>query len=494
MGYKTISIKLMKPTLTKKKILDNAFERYDGAFKFIFNSVLEKESSIKNSNIKNQYLKLIDKDIMDKVNSFNVEPFKDSLRIDVAKQLAIMEGNLKNKYSNMTKNKVLKIKNRPIYFCRFSNNREFTLLKDLENERYYVKIHLFNRKLSIKKNIEEFKVLQYITSNDEFLKMVDSKITYEIFPLRLGKWQEEHLNDIENGKGVPKSGYLIKKGENFYININIWYEEPKKSNYTNFLGVCRGIKDQLCYSICDDCGETIKSGKINKDNVNGINKIHALSNEIMNLAKEFKCKIILCNLVKSNDRLKNNDFTVPLSVGQYNMICDKITYKCNFEGVNEPVKVSANSIFFRCPVCDTCKISNRFEKDSFHCVVCGFWGNIEEVGPMNLSTTLIRYSVNKLRVYYERRGGYITFIFRAFDITYTCKDDELAMENFLAYFKEFIFLNVDILNKKQLSIIKKLSNKKETLKSIITDEKLWYNNIEKSLINNIIYIEKNRKA
>ena len=493
MGYKTISIKLMKPTLTKKKILDDAFERYDEAFKFIFNSILEKESSIKNNNSKNQYLKLIDKDIMDNVNSFNVEPFKDSLRIDVAKQLAIMHGNLKNKCSDMRKSKLLKIKGRPIYFCRFSNNREFTLLKDLENERYYVKICLFNRKLSIKKDIGEFKVLQYIASDDEFLKITDSKITYEIFPLQIGKWQEEHLRDIEGGKGVPKSGYLIKKDENIYININIWYDEPKKINYNNFLGVCRGVKNELCYSICDDCGETIKSGKINKNNINGRNKIHVLSNEIISLAKEYKCQIILCNLVKSNDRLKNKDFTVPLSVGQYNMICDKITYKCNLQGFNEPVKVSANSIFFRCPVCDTCKISNRFENDTFHCVVCGCWKNIEKIGAMNLSITLIRYSVNKLRVYYERRDNYIIFTFRAFGITYTCGDDKLAIENFLTYFKEFIFLNTNSLSKKQLSIIKKLSNKNKSLKSII-DEELWYSNIEKSLRNGIIYIEKNKKA
>ena len=72
--YKTIALKIHQPSQKKQKLMDDAMLRYAIALEFLL-------ANMKKSVEKKQPLE-ITKSLMDRLNAFRVEPFKDSLRKD----------------------------------------------------------------------------------------------------------------------------------------------------------------------------------------------------------------------------------------------------------------------------------------------------------------------------------------------------------------------------------------------------------------------------
>ena len=87
MPYKTVSIKLLKPTAAKKAHLDNAINRYSTAFEILLRGISGKIADEKPS--KASIIKLLDKESFAEVSDLNVEPFKDALKLDLAKLISI---------------------------------------------------------------------------------------------------------------------------------------------------------------------------------------------------------------------------------------------------------------------------------------------------------------------------------------------------------------------------------------------------------------------
>lgn len=489
--YKTISLKLNNLTSKKRMLLDEAIEDYSKAFEILLKELKEVYNN-EQPLTKNYCLKLMNKDVMKCLDDAGVEPFKDALKLDVAEVVSTYYGrkingrtanypvsrvedidilNLINGDKQLNKREINFLynkyrKTRPLLFCRYDLDRDYTLLKDTTNNRYYAKLYLFNRYKAVSA-VRTDKKLKYVKKDEIYLKENKERVRYVLFPIQSGEWQNRHLDDIEKGISVPKSAELIKRDNEYYLNIRLEVMVPPKETYKSFLGVVRGINKDIYYAISDLDGQIIKNGSINEDELYGINKLHTLSKGIVSIAKENSSQIIMVNLGVKNDDLKERNISIPLSNGDYNKFVGFTNYKAELEGLNMPVLVSPRGIFYRCPQCDTFSYLNRFIVDKFLCVKCGYAQNIEHIGAANLARTLIKYEKKKIVIYYKRIDGYIEFYCKPLGLEYKCTDSEDALINFFSFLDDFIkTCSEGFISKQQSSVIKKLTSKDDFRKLI----------------------------
>ncbi len=490
MPYKTISLKLSPPTGCKREYLDSAIERYTDAFEFLLREVapLVEETPSKS---KNGYLKLLSSEIMEKTSKFGVEPFKDALKLDVAMTLSIYSGakhsgkkvnypstrtydedlsyllsggKRENRKLSSALLKYQKI--RPIFFCRFDKGRDYSLLFDGQTGRYYAKLYLFNRG-EAKKSVSKVKRLRYLSKEEEFLEDSKGKCRYLLCPLTTGDFQEKHLHEIDKRTALPKSAQLLKTENGYYLNIRFWYEPKEEQEISGYLGVSRALCSDLMISSCSLDLQEGRSKEIFEKTAKGKNRLYALANRIVSIAKKNGYQIVLENLKGRRDNLEKGDRISPLSRSDYNILCDLISYKSELCGVNKPILVSAKGIFYRCPVCRTLKNANRIEEDKFLCVNCGYVGEVNEIGAKNLARTLIDYKNNKIRVNYWKENGTIFFSQKLLDICFKSKADQYANERFYKYLQDFINTPTNQLSKKKLSVIKKLLDSENLREQIL---------------------------
>lgn len=87
MPYKTMQIKLLNPSKSKKALLEDAIWRYSTAFEILLREIKKFLTDTPPS--KTELLKLMDKNFFKCVSNLGVEPFKDALKLDLARLLAV---------------------------------------------------------------------------------------------------------------------------------------------------------------------------------------------------------------------------------------------------------------------------------------------------------------------------------------------------------------------------------------------------------------------
>lgn len=291
MPYKTISVKLFKPTARKKQFLDDAIERYSLAFEILLRDLKDRLPDEKLS--KNNIMKLVDKEALEKVNFLNIEPFKDAIKLDLAKVISIYQGKLQSNqktsfpitrtdkddlnrlFSEAFSKKQLNSafdkykKCRPLLFCRFDEKRDYSVLND--SGKYYAKLYIFNRKTAV--------------DRQRFL----------ILPLNVAPWQERHLKDIENENASAKSAELISRNGCYFLNIRLWYDAPEPFKPATYIGIARGVVHDLCYSIADGKTSAVTSqGIITADKpYTGETDFTTLQTRLSGLLRKIRARLFL---------------------------------------------------------------------------------------------------------------------------------------------------------------------------------------------------------
>lgn len=482
MPYKTISLKLLRPSRVKRNFLDNALERYSLSFE----QILRRIGSL-NPNLavlsKTQQQKLLDAEVMSIADNYDAQPFKDALKMDISMLLSSYSGRVKagmqsnfpvTRTDNEDINKIInsdekvtkrqinavfdKLGNyRPLLLCRFGINRDYSILKQNNTDGYYVKVYLFNLKNAIPVNGNENKPLKYITNGEE-LTHTRRKKRYLILPLQTGDWQKKHLKEIEQGKAMPKSAVLVKKGHEYFLNVRLWYEPISAFSVKTYLGVVRGVTGELCYHVCCRNGEGLETGIISSNKNRGKNRLHHLANSILKLAADNKSQLVLYNLTTRSDSLNQSDWIASVSPSEYTELEQMVAYKSELRGLPVPVSVSPSGVFYKCPCCTSFKYANRMDRNIFLCTNCGFSGRLEEIGAGNLARALITYKRNKLNVHYYQQHGEIHFYCKALGLSYSCTDGSHALNSFYKYIYTYLIESQNKKNKKLTSIYKKLSS------------------------------------
>lgn len=520
----TITLKLYKPSLRKRIIIDEAMLNYSKAYQYLLDKAEEEIEVIakvykdnKGKYRANDISKWISKDLYKELNRFSVEPFKDSIKIDFAASLAGYL-NLKSNGNDIKfpsaymseeaiektiteymescesfqsiESKIKKITDkagslRPIFFCRYATNRNYSLIYNPKNQRYYAKIHLLNVKSEKREVLAKpiGKILKYIDKNKSIFEYSSSRKTFLLFPLAFGKWQEEYIKAAIENPDIIKTARLLKRKGEYFLSINLVKDRPQLIEAENYMGISRGIDNVINYAIVDKEGKIVKQDFKNVENSNITeNKIHEVANYLVKVAEYNKCQVIMEKLTDKADRLAYTDkdgkrYTPALESGKYNKLVNILDYKIQDKGLKPIIKVSSINIFYTCPHCGRNSKANRFSSKMLICTSCGIAEDIEKAGSLNLAKRLIKNSKDTIKIKAENtiEGFKLTNEELGFEFypanPYDCVKE--FKEEIDKYIKKF-YDNIDIESKsenfkKRYSLIKKIEANKDVFQFIMID-------------------------
>ncbi|PYG85866.1 putative transposase [Ruminiclostridium sufflavum DSM 19573] len=418
MGLRTIHLKLHNPSTVKRDIINAAFINYNNAFNYLLKNAYENIASIERDyqSPRGTYSSLtlskwIDRGLSDDINKFDIQPFKDSLKLDIGMVLASYFVQKKTN-PNMpfpsfkADDAAGQLKFRPIYFCRYDVKRCFCFLYDAANNKYFAKIFLMNSKnAKVRFNNTFNRELQYISKKQPEVKGL-KKETFIIVPLSFGKWQEGMLRQAVDKPEILRTSRLIMKGNEYFISLSIDLPEDEKIKPATYLGISRGIKNALNYTVADMDGEIIDSGAIGLEELSLSKDLKTnnciLANKIAEIAINNKSVVVLQNLVEKGDKLSWNEdginYKPIFGCKRYNDLVRILEYKIPQRGLPAPVKVSSVDIFSRCRLCGSNTKKNRFSKNMFICTTCGASYDIDGLGSSNLAVKLIKYQRTPLKI------------------------------------------------------------------------------------------------
>jgi putative transposase len=516
-SVKTIILKLHKPTSGKRAIIDEAMINYSRAYQYLLHKA-EKEIDIimekhcdSRGRFRGSYITSWISSHLDKeLNNFNIEPFKDSIKIDFSSALAgylnsklsgrdvsypfvyIDKEDFEEEYTKLldecsndtsSSNPEYKISKlvsrcqnrRSLFFCRYASNRNYSILYDPEKQRYFAKIYLMNAKSEKRKEASnlENKKLYYIDKEEKLFKEGRSKRCFLLFPLSFGKYQEKYLKEAIKTPEILKTARLSKKNGEYYLSINLVMDKIDIVSTENYMGISRGL-DAVNYSVVNETGSQLVSGHIKvKDNTIEQNEIHAIANDLLKIAHDNKCKITMEKLIDKGDNLtwtdKQGKTYIPLmNLAAYNQLCGIMDYKALELGLPKIIKVSSVNIFSTCPSCGNSSKANRFSKDRIICVSCGMSMDINMVGSLNLAGRLINYSKDKIKIIVEDTDKGVKFTSKELGLEYYPTNPYDCLDEFMEVIDSIIhefYDNIDVNRKnegfkRRLSLIKKIEANK----------------------------------
>lgn len=493
MIMKTICLKLHSPSKIKRRIIEEAMMSYNEAFNYLLLQASREPDAVWKSyeDILGNYRgirvsKWIDSKRSAELNRFNCEPFKDSLKMDfgatVSGYLNLRKIKKEAGYPGVS-NEVL----RPVLFCRYSGIRDYCLLYDRDNDKFYVKLYLMNSRSELRKTFSTSNKskLYYVNKDKNEMKVSTRKERFIIVPLSFGKWQEEYLKTGLQNPEIFKTARLVKKDNNFYLYINMKLDTPELIKPSTYLGVCRSLKNQVYLSITDIEGNLIKSSAVNLPDRKGTglmpveNKLHIIANSIIKTAKRNKSQIVVENLTDKGDMLHwkgkdGREYSPCVSASNYRKFCELLKYKANASGLPVPIQVSPVGVFYTCPQCGLNNRNNRLSQGMFLCTGCGKAGNLDELGSLNVARRVIKYNNDTIKIVAQPQNGEILFRHDILDFRCCLKNDADIMKNLETELKSLAesiendekYLINNKINSKKFSMIKKMINRPNILDSI----------------------------
>lgn len=438
MGLRTIHLKLHKPSAIKRKIIETAFINYNNAYNYLLKKAFEDITNIETSykSPKGTYSTLglskwIDRDMAADLNKFDIQPFKDSIKLDFGMTMASYFAQKKINPSMgypyyKQESATMQDRLRPVYFCRYDTKRSFCLLYDKKNNKYFAKLFIMNTKNAKYRGDQQIdRELFCISKGFEEARPL-KKETFIIIPLAFGKWQEDMLKRAIEKPEILRTARLIMKENDFYISLSIDLPEDEKIEADTFLGISRGIVKAVNYTIADKAGRVLGEGSL--DFYYGGNEtrqktdIFSLANGLVELAVKNKAMVILQNLVGKGDKLSWSEEGIThkpiLGCRLYNDLVRIMEYKLPQRGLPAPARVSSVDIFHRCSLCGSNTKKNRFSKTMFICTTCGLSSELDSLGSLNLATKLIKYenTTVKLKARRTHDGMYLQNEFIGLDL------------------------------------------------------------------------------
>jgi putative transposase len=450
MAYKTLMLQIYKPSGHKRALIDIAILRYSRALQALLDRYRDELIKLSKSEVnvtRSMLLSLIDKDTVKDLNDFNVQPFKDSLKIDFAFLAATFIAQSKKnrntgypcvfldplRYCSLISDIIKQFDDRlicksrfeyeyskitshvdrlhPLYFGRYSAHRDFCLLYDEFTGRFYAKLYLVNLADSIYSAQTTGKLsLKYVTAGMPAMLNQSGKKRYIVVPLAFGKSQQEYLKHTLDNPSIIHTARLLKKGNKYYLMVNVDCATEHVLTTSTTMGVARNSVGGLHYTICDESGGVVSNGNIGS-NYNESQMPFFFSKNIVKIAFENKSQVVLESNGGKNDEVlfKKDTGAEPLTAKQYSSLAEILKYKLDEKRLPPPIEVSANGLYCTCPLCEKRTRKNCISSEIFACVECGYASISESIGSINLAQRLIKYRSDKVPVYVSESDNGLMF-------------------------------------------------------------------------------------
>lgn len=436
MGMQTIVLKLHKPSKMKREIIDDALLNYNMAFNELLSLGLEKHDLFDKAHQGKtgrrptfSLSKWLDKDVLNGLNRFNIQPFKDSLKMEIGMATA-------NDNWWFQTNTVQDKKLRPIYFCRYDIKRNFCLLYDRTKDRFYAKLYLLNK--SNARNTQTgtgtWGRLIHIQDNS-LLERKRGLERFIIVPLSFGKRQEKILKKAAIDPDRFKTARLIKKHEEYFLAVTLRTPVCENIVTQSYLGVSRGLKNKLNYTLVDAEGNILAKGDVPHFDSKGValDEKHRAANFVTELAVRHKSQVIVQKFQGKGDMLawtddEGNHYRSCYGWRDYNHFVRLLNYKLGWKSLPQPVPVSSFGTFYTCPGCKYHSRGNRLSKDFFICIRCGTAIEIDLLGSLNLARRLLKYKASKIKIKIDPVDGGIVLTNKFLGLHFFCSDEENAAE------------------------------------------------------------------
>lgn len=286
----------------------------------------------------------------------------------------------------------------PILFCR---SRDFTILTDIKERRYfvYLKLTTCDDELNRQENITSDNLID-VTTGEVFKK---KKGVGVLFPIEVGKWQEnEFIKKCLSQEASPKVAKLLRDKGEYFLHVSFAFNCPDVYQPETYLGVDRGVLFTAAWGIVDNDGSVIlkqhkddyfrdkriclgknirdkqKKGKpITIKDYRGVyldSILHRIANELIALALEHKSMIVLEDL---HIQVRGKFYK-----SAWKKLHNIMAYKCNLNGV--PIKTVWPAYTSKlCIVCG--EEVERPHRDLVICKNCGTQDHADDAATINIA-------------------------------------------------------------------------------------------------------------
>ncbi len=472
MSYRTISIKLLRPTAVKRRILEDAMRRYAAAFEKLLRA--SRPACRQLSRMADGPTEpLCPRPLLSLADAYDAQPFKDALQRDVRAVLHSYLGRIRagrradypvcrtsdedlqrilsksgnfscsEIYTNLAKYDTL----RPVSFCRYAQGRDYSLLKGENSKRYYCKLYLLNRQNAIAAPPAD-DYLRDIVSG-EVLRDRHVKRRYLLLPLEIGAWQQKHLLEVEQGVALPKNALLHRKGRDYYLTLRLLYQDPAPCAPACTLGVARTAQGLgLCVGGAPGRFRDLAA----QPGPQSEGQLCRLANQVCAAADRLSAQLVVENLSRSGD----GAVAPALSAGEYQRFVQLLRARAVRAGLPPVVAVSVAGLYQRCPACGAWRRGNVAQGDLFLCVACGHAQPLQQVGCANLAGALERYGRARLRVRVTRVAGRVKFQCPALELKLETGESPKAADWFLQQVQALLRQPEQRLTARQKSVKRKM--------------------------------------
>ncbi len=476
MSYRTVSIKLARPTAVKRQAIDQAMVRYTRAFQALL-AVCRPQCQQMAGQGGTHSAALCGREQLALADIFEAQPFKDALQRDVQGLLRSYLGRRKagypasyplcraedgdlsrilsrwnnfscsEIYTNLDKYDTL----RPVSFCRYGAGRDYSVLRSEKGERYYGKVYLFNRQQALPAQPAEDILRDIVTG--QVLRDRHKRRRYLLLPLEPGDWQRRLLRDAEQGLALPKGGWLRKQGKDYFLCMRLFYQDPVPCPPACFLGVARWEKG-LCLCAWDGVSEQRQYRQLSvPPGPKSQGQLCSLANQVAAWADQLSAQMVLENLGRRTDGLEDP----ALSAGEYRRLAELLGQRAQRAGLPEPVRVSPNRLERRCPVCGQAHRGSGLQGQLFLCAACGYSQPAGQARAAALAGALERYGRSRLRVQVVRKGSRVRFRCPALEREWETEDSPQAAQWFCQQVERLLSQPPDSLTRRQRSVARKFA-------------------------------------
>jgi putative transposase len=400
MAFKTLVLQLYKPSQFKQGLLATAQNNYCRALQYLletYRDAVVKLAEAGDNVSRGQLLKLIDRDTLRKLNAYQVQPFKDSLKIEfAATAAAFIAKRRKNKNSGYP----AAHEAHALYYGRYAVNRDFCLLYDTYTGRFYAKLYLLNLASALSSSPGIGKLsLTYVAAGMPAMPKETGRKRYIITPLAMGKNQ---YNDLQQALAHPETLHtarLYQKSGKYYLAVNMECAAAPSLQTAKTMGIARDCKGGVHYAVAGPDGKILAGGSLAAEN--GNQKLFILAKKIVAIAAAYQAQVIVEASGGKGDKVlgrENNPFS-SLTVGEYARLAAILRYKLPAQKLPPPLAVSANGLYWTCPRCGRRAKKNCLSDEIFACVECGFASPLQAVGSLNLAVSLKKYEGAKVPIY-----------------------------------------------------------------------------------------------
>ncbi|MEA4854605.1 MAG: hypothetical protein VB082_10100 [Christensenella sp.] len=482
MVIKTLALQIHKPSKTKRDIMDGAIQRYNRALGYLLCHTKDKIPEIKkemeegNAYLTKRITSLLSKELMEKLNRFGVQPFKDSLKLDYAMGmvtwLALQRSQKNLRYPQMINTSAQVDKyfyeivasydggeisrrelerelrriyhsysfQKPLLFGRYAKQRDYCLLYDEKAERFYAKVYLMGVKSEERRGgiLRNRPGLRYVTKDGGMLEEDNKHERYLVLPLSFGKKQYEILKEGLADPSIFKTARLCRKNGDYYLMVNVDCRTEILRKPTAFMGIVRGLSDAVYFTVTDKEGKLLEEGATVLDGTPSKNTFHVAAHALLGTAQKYNAQIITYRLGEIGDGLSGEAVFPSLTAGQFHKLMTMVSYKAELAGLAKPVIVSPRGLFYTCPRCGANTWKNRFLKDKFLCVRCGYAGGLEKTGSLNAARRLLQYREKRLPFYATVTGRRIVIENEILRIRFEAEYLPSVSEEFYGYIRLLI--------------------------------------------------------